>query len=858
MQTDSWHHPPQPVDPLDRSRFPIEPWRLVERAYDKHDLGLTETLFSVSNGYLGLRGNVEEGRDTHTHGTYVNGFHETWTIQHAEEAYGLARVGQTMVNVPDPKTIKLYVDDEPLLLSAADLESYERTLDMRAGLLTRDLIWRTSSGKRVRISSTRMTSLVERHLAVMTFEVEMLDGDASLVISSSILNRQDGSDEYNVSSAAMGEGIDPRQAESFEHRVLQPRRHELVDDRLLLGYRCTNSKMTIATLAHHAIETDNGWTQRRSVEEDLAKQVYEIAAQRGRPVRVEKLVAVHTSSGVPPRELADRCGRTLNRAVSAGVSRLQREHAEQWERFWAESDVEVEGDPAVQQAVRWNLFQLGQATIRAGSQGIPAKGLTGTGYGGHYFWDTECYVVPFLTYTHPQAARNALRFRHGMLDEARLRAAELSQFGALYPWRTINGHEASAYFQAGTAQYHLNADIAYALIKYLRATDDRQFLLYQGVDILVETARLWADLGFWQLNGDQSFHIHGVTGPDEYNTVVNDNFFTNVMARHNLAAAVEAVRDLQRSDPEQMARAVARLGLREDEVDMWERCARGMYVPYDERTGIHPQDSHFLEREVWDLDATPADRRPLLLHYHPLVIYRFQVLKQADVVLALYLLGDHFSQQAKLADFDYYDPITTGDSSLSAVVQSIVAAEVGYHELALRYFYAGLFVDLADRHGNTADGVHVASTGGVWSALVGGFGGMRDHDGRLTFDPRLPECWPSVTWRMRWRQARLRVRLDREAITFVVEVGEPVTLSVRGEQMDVGSEEVRVLLDGQGPRRDGGPQLQLVGDSPSGTRRRATEGRAAAAGVVPHSWSIELDDPTGPIPIRAPGSDAVT
>ena len=244
-----------------------------------------------------------------------------------------------------------------------------------------------------------------------------------------------------------------------------------------------------------------------------------------------------------------------------------------------------------------------------------------------------------------------------MLDDARPPRGELSQFGALYPWRTINGDEASAYFQAGTAQYHLNADIAYALIKYVRATGDRQFLLHQGVDILVETARLWADVGSGRLNGDQSFHIHGVTGPDEYNTVVNDNFFTNVMARLNLEAAVEAVRDLQRSDPEQMARAVARLGLREEEVDVWGRCARGMHVPFDERTGIHPQDSHFLEREVWDLDATPADRRPLLLYYHPLVIYRFQVLKQADVVLALYLVGDHFSVEDKLADFDYYDPI---------------------------------------------------------------------------------------------------------------------------------------------------------------------------------------------------------
>ncbi|GGK67615.1 glycoside hydrolase family 65 protein [Ornithinimicrobium pekingense] len=852
------HRPPQPVDPLDRSRFPVDPWRLVERGYDGRDLGLTETLFSVANGYLGLRGNVEEGRDTHTHGTYVNGFHETWTIRHAEDAFGLARVGQTIVNVPDPKTIKLYVDDEPLLLSDADLEGYERSLDLREGVLRREVVWRTTSGKRVRISSTRMTSVVERHLAVMTFEVEMLDGHASLVVSSPVLNRQDGSDEYDVRSAAMGEGVDPRQAHSFGHRVLQPTLHEVRDGRLLLGYRCTNSGMTIATLAQHRIETDNPWTERLTVEEDLAQHVYEIAAEQGRVVRIDKLVTVHTSRGVPPRELADRCGRTMDRAVSAGVPQLQREHAELWARFWAESDVEIEGQPELQQAVRWNLFQLGQATVRAGNHGIPAKGLTGTGYGGHYFWDTECYVVPFLTYTHPQAARNALRFRHGMLDDARRRAAEMSQFGALYPWRTINGAEASAYFQAGTAQYHINADISYALMKYARATGDRQFLLNQGVDMLVETARLWADLGFWQVNGDQSFHIHGVTGPDEYNTVVNDNFFTNIMAAHNLRAAVETVRALEESDPEQMARARARLGLHEREVEDWQRCADHMHIPFDERTGIHPQDSHFLDREVWDLDATPADRRPLLLHYHPLVIYRYQVIKQADVVLALYLCGDHFTAEDKLADFDYYDPITTGDSSLSAVVQSIVAAEVGYHELALRYFYAGLFVDLADRHGNTVDGVHVASTGGVWSALVGGFGGMRDHDGQLSLDPRLPDCWPSLTWRMRWQLSRLRVRLEAEAISFVVEVGEPVTLTVRGQEVQVGSQEVRVPLDGQGPRRDREPELRLVGTTPSARGPREHEPHLAGGGVVPHSWSHELDDPTSPIPVRAPGAGPLT
>ncbi|PZU49455.1 MAG: family 65 glycosyl hydrolase, partial [Arsenicicoccus sp.] len=592
---------------------------------------------------------------------------------------------------------------------------------------------------------------------------------------------------------------------------------------------------------------DNAWTEQLSVTDDLAKHVIRVDAREGAPVRIEKLVAVHTSRGVPPRELADRCSRTLDRALDHGVAALHEEQARVWERFWEESDVELPEQPALQQAVRWNLFQLGQASIRAGSHGIPAKGLTGSGYGGHYFWDTECYVLPFLVYTHPQAARNALRFRHGMLDAARRRAAEMAQYGALFPWRTINGEEASAYFAAGTAQYHINADVAYALMKYARATGDQQFLLDQGVDILVETARLWADLGFWQTNGSRQFHIHAVTGPDEYTTIVNDNLFTNVMAQLNLRAAAEAVRELQASDPTQFARAVARLDLGDHEVDSWQEAADGMHIPFDEVAGVHPQDSHFLEREVWDLDATPADKRPLLLNYHPLVIYRYQVLKQADVVLALYLAGDAFTAEQKLADFAYYDPITTGDSTLSAVVQSIVAAEVGYHQLALRYFYAGLFVDLDDRHGNASDGVHVASTGGVWSALVAGFGGLRDHGGELTLDPRLPASWPALTWRMRWHGSRLRVTVEQQQVRLVVEVGDPVSLGLRGAQVTVGEEEVVVGLHDHGPRRAGAPtsEAAATGSTPT-DRRSGMPGRPG--GVVPHSWPQEEWESTGPVP----------
>jgi len=791
---------------LDRARWPVDPWRLVERRYETDDLGVTETLFAVGNGYLGMRGNLTEGRDTFQHGTFVNGFHETWPIRHAEEAYGFARVGQTIVNVPDAKVMRLYVDDEPLLLSVADLQSYERALDFRKGVLTRDLVWLTPSGNRVLVRTRRLVSFTQRHLALLTYEVTLLDKDAPVVISSQVINREAGIDEYDTATADPDGIADPRKAEAKTGRVLQPVEHYADDRRAFLGFRCTNSKMTLAVATDHAIATECEYRTFAEAAPDYLKQVYRIRGQVGKPITVTKVISYHTSRTVPPGELVNRCRRTLDRVRYEGVER-QFDDQEAWlDGFWERSDVEIEGQAAAQQAVRFSLFELAQAAARADGNGIPAKGVTGTGYGGHYFWDTEIYVVPFFVYTTPQIARNALRFRYTMLPMAERRAEELTTNGVLFPWRTINGQEASAYYAAGTAQYHINADISFALDKYLKATSDEDFLARNGIDILVQTARMWLDLGFWRGDGEASFRIHGVTGPDEYTTVVNDNLYTNVMARFNLRCAAHAVRELDASRPHAHAEMVSRLGLRADEVVEWERAAEAIAVPWDENLRIHPQDSQFHEREVWDLPNTPPEKRPLLLHYHPLVIYRFQVLKQADVVLALFLQGDQFSIEEKRADFEYYDPITTGDSTLSGVVQSIIAAEVGYHELALDYFWQSLYTDLADLHDNAADGIHVASAGGIWSALVYGFGGMRDHAGYLSFDPRLPEAWPMLRFRVTIRGTRLAVTLEQDAITFAVEDGMGARVTVRGEAYDITpAGPVRVDLDGQGPKIPGEP-----------------------------------------------------
>jgi alpha,alpha-trehalose phosphorylase len=769
--------------------YPQDDWSIVETAFTDEWMGNAETVFALSNGFIGIRGLVEEARPARESGTFLNGFHETWPIVHAEQAFGFARTGQTIVNVPDVTIMKLYVDDEPLHLPTARIVAYERSLDMREGVLRRELVWSTPSGKHVTVRSTRMVSLQHRHLGMITMEVEV-DADAPVVVSSQVLNRQDSTalDERTEAS----NGHDPRRARYFTERVLNARTHVEDGLRLVTGYQTTNSRMTMCVGVDHRFATENPCRTATSWTEDLGKVVFTVQAAAGVPIRIEKAFTYHTSRHVPAVELVDRGLRSLDRALEIGAEGLHREQQDDLTDFWRRADITLDGPPRMQQSVRWNLFQLHQASARAETTGIPAKGLTGQAYEGHYFWDTEIYVAPFLTYTEPRITRNLLRFRESMLPQARDRAAELSEQGALFPWRTINGEEASSYYAAGTAQYHINADIAYALKRYVDVRGDTGILVDLGAEILVSTARMWAGLGFMNPTDDR-FHIHGVTGPDEYTTVVNDNAFTNLMARRNLRYAAEVLTWLADEDPAAYGALSRRMRLEESEVVRWRRCADAMYVPYDSERGIHPQDDTFLEKEVWDFEGTPVDHYPLLLHYHPLVIYRHQVIKQADVVLAMFLLGDEFSIEQKRRNFDYYDPLTTGDSSLSACVQSILASEIGYQDRATEYFRYALLMDLADVSGNVVDGVHIASTGGVWMALTYGFGGMRDHDGILRFDPRLPDDWARLEFPLRFRERSLRVALTPGRIALSLVDGEALEVHVRGEPVLIvpGGSEVR-------------------------------------------------------------------
>ena len=505
-----------------------------------------------------------------------------------------------------------------------------------------------------------------------------------------------------------------------------------------------------------------------------------------------------------------------------GADAVRRQHEQVTSDFWRDADVEIVGSSSLQFAVRYSIFQLMQATVRIEGFGLAAKGLTGEGYEGHYFWDTEIYVLPFLIYTYPRAARALLLHRYHMLDAARARARQVGQRGALFPWRTIDGEEASPNYETGTAQYHINADIAFALHKYVELTGDQGFMQQYGAEILIETARLWASLGFFSEHKQGKFVINGVTGPDEYTTVVDNNTYTNVMARKNLQIAADTLETMRRESPDQYDRLANSTGLMAAEIDFWGRAAANMYVPYDEAARVHLQDESFLEQEPWDFATVPPDQYPLLLHFHPLYIYRHQVIKQADVMLAAFLLSSEFTNDEKRRIFDYYDPLTTGDSSLSECIQSIVACEVGEVAVAHRYLLETATTDLWDSQRNVRDGMHVASCGGTWMAVVYGFAGLRDDSGQLTFKPALPPHWQKLRFRLRVRQTLLEVEFTQREACYRVLEGGPLALHHRDERIVIEAGAERRLRDPDMVREERWTKSQKAAVAASGAQHAST------------------------------------
>jgi alpha,alpha-trehalose phosphorylase len=780
---------------IKNKRFTVEPWCLRETELDLDTLAQAESVFALSNGHLGWRANLDEGEPHALPGTYLNGFYEVRPLPYAEASYGLPESGQTVINVTNGKLIRLFVDDEPFDVRYGELRAHERCLDFRAGALSRRAEWVSPAAGAVRVSSTRLVSFTQRAIGAIRYEVEPLESPMRIALQSELL--------ANEQMPSLGG--DPRLGAVLEHPLTEEFQR-VHGTGVALVHRTESSGLRIGAAMDHIIEGPRVHVDSQAFP-DGGVVTATAVVKPGQRLRLTKFVAYGWSGARSLPAVRDQVWAALSGAKQSGWDGLLAEQREFLDDFWHRADVEVEGDAEVQQAVRFGLFHVLQAGARGENRPIPAKGLTGPGYDGHTFWDTETFVLPVLTLTAPDAAASALQWRHSTLPAAVERAAQLGFNGAVFPWRTINGKEASGYWPAGTAAFHVNADIADAAVRYVEATGDEAFARGVGMELLTQTARLWRSLGHHDAEG--RFHIDGVTGPDEYSALADDNVYTNLMARQNLLAAADAAK--------QYPDRARELGIDLEESASWRDAAEHMNIPYDVALGVHQQAEGFTRHQVWDFAHTPPDNYPLLLHYPYLQLYRKQVIKQADLVLAMHLCGTSFTPEQKARNFDYYEQLTVRDSSLSACTQAVMAAEVGHLGLAFDYLGEAALMDLHDLEHNTRDGVHIASLAGAWVAVVGGFAGLRQRGGMFCFSPRLPEGLSRLAFSLLIRGQRLRVEVNHASARYLLEDGEPLEIGHHGDPVK--------LLAGK-------PQDRKISPIPPRPRPSQPPGREPAARLI--------------------------
>jgi alpha,alpha-trehalose phosphorylase len=738
-------------------------WIISDNSLNVEDLLKNESIFNVSNGYIGIRGNFEEGYSTNyptVRGTYINAFYEEVPIEYGEKAFAFPETMEKIVNVTDAQNINIIINGERFSLFNGTVKSLNRYLNMETGCYVRDIWWISPRGFELKIKITRLASLKYLELFAIHYEIEKVNFNEGITIES----------EINGDVANFTDESDPRVAAGHAN-ILSVKSIVAQNGIIQVTSVTENSKMFVAVTTKHSVSVN--YEVSHVTGDSGVKTTFK--TEPGKSVINFTKYNVYTDSR-RYKSLSSQ-GIDIVEKVSCEPFKKLLEHQRDYlKQFWSLADINIIGDEKLELGLRYNLFQLLQAVGKDDKSNIPAKGLSGEGYEGHYFWDTEIYILPFFTLCYPDLAKGILKYRYTILDSARQRAREMGhKKGAAYPWRTIAGKECSAFFPAGTAQYHINADIAYSYIQYYLATGDIDFIKEFGAEVVFETARIWIELGHFHKG---QFKIDAVTGPDEYTAIVNNNYYTNVMAKYNLRWASKLYYELLDSDPELLKSLCSKISLQREEIETFVCAYKNMCLPYDAELKINAQDDAFLSKAVWDFENTPKEKYPLLLNYHPLTIYRYQVLKQADTVLAHFLVEDDSDTQTIKNSYDYYEKITTHDSSLSCAAYSIMASKIGYIEKAYEYFIDTATLDLDDTHGNTKDGVHTANMGGTWMAIVYGFAGLRIKEDYISLDPKLPDHWEGLKFKILYKGAHIQVDVKKDKTDITVQCELPIKLKV--------------------------------------------------------------------------------
>ncbi|MCR5252249.1 MAG: beta-phosphoglucomutase [Treponema sp.] len=727
--------------------------------FGKDSVQRNETLFTLANGNIGMRGDTEEKAGTFHKGTYINGFFDKESILYGETAYGYAKNHETILNLPDAKRIEMKINGAAFAIDGSSGKCTLNTLctDLEKGTLTRECDWENGRDK-IHLHSERLVSFKHENCAAIRYCVKNT-GNTSLEIEIA--------SAVDITAGNILAEDDPRIGAKFRHKPL-----EILSKNVeICGNSEENAKITFEAKTAKSglflsgnvqnLAKIDGIPQKFVKNEGFLFENSQIpyvftkaTLQPGKEIILEKYITYcwkSESEGGDIKSLVNQAENECSVFAAAGFDTAVTEQKDFLSDFWNVARIKIDGDEKSEEALHFSLFHLLQSACRTGKAAIGAKGLTSEGYEGHFFWDTESYVCPVFTYTAPQVAKSLLEYRGHILPKAEERAAELNLKGALYPWRTIDGEETSAYYPAGTAQYHIDADIIFALNRFLNAHgDDLGFDQKIVEKMCAQTARMWESLGAFIPYKGNKFCINDVTGPDEYTAIVNNNAFTNFMSRENLEISV--------------ARSGSQAS--QAEKDCWKNIAENIYIPFDKELGIYTQDDSFLDKADWDFENTPKSMYPLLMHYHPLEIYRHKVLKQPDLVLAQFLLSGRFSKAEKIRNFKYYQKYTTGDSSLSYSIMSIMAAETGDTEKAFDYYNKTVRMDIDDVNGNSRDGIHTACMAGSWMSTVYGFAGFRDYGGVFTFDPKLPESWKGLGFSLAIKGHILDVKISHEEVTY--------------------------------------------------------------------------------------------
>ena len=741
-------------------RFQPYAWKVVETDWCKEDVKNNETIFSVANGYLGIRGFFEESFDGEKQvadrTTMINGVYEYFPYIHVCYRPGFPKRCHAIVPQSNAFDITLWLDDERVDVSnKGQVSAYSRTLDFQDGTVTRTFVYRTKTGKQAKFTFVRFASQDDKHLAMDKLVIEAMD-DCQVVVQTRLLAPQ-----------GCAQTPDNLYRETAVFDFLSAEKEDGVQS---VTYKTRTAPFEIAVSAKDVFDRDE---QPLTETDDLSvSDTYTFSLNGGETVNGVRYVAYATMRDFVAFQ-KETCGKV--KAAENGFEKELEKSKAHLDEFWKYADVQVD-DMLIQQGLRFSAFQIYQSTGRDGITNISANGLSGTVYSGHTFWDTEVFIMPMYMYSHPEMAKPLIMYRYNILDKARERARQMDDQGALYSWNSINGEECGTLFEAVTAQYHINNDIFYSIFRYYEATQDEEFLVNTCAEILFEISKCMAHRGSFVPTRGGKFCINVICGPDEYNPIVDNNMYTNVLTQKQLHFTLKVADLLREKYPEKYAELCEKCKVDGEELALWKKAADNMYIPYSKELDMYMQDDNFIYKDPIDIESIPKEKLPLLSHLHPLNLWRCQLCKQADIVLLTFICSDYFTHEQRKKIFEYYEPKTIHDSSLSASIHSIVACDVGDKKEAYGYLMQSARMDLDNVNGNTYNGLHAACMGAAWMMMVNGYAGLRVFDGKLHFRPFIHEGWNSYSFTFLFRGTRLKVTVGVEETQYEILEGQPIAI----------------------------------------------------------------------------------